>query len=325
MSVRKLCALALLLCAAGIGLFAQEAPAEAPFVDRYAQVFDRTGDQGKLVARFLKLSLGADSEPGSGDKSGDSAILISPDGKVMLIDAGSPECGPQVEAALRALGVSKLDAVVASHPHVDHIGGLAQILADFPVDTLYLSKVTYPTSTFGYFLAAAKKRAGSLVYLEEGSSFSFGDSVKVQVFNPEKDIVYYDGYPSNSTQFINNKSLVMKLSYGEASMLFMGDVYTPREADLIEKYGDQLKADVIKVGHHGAETSSSKSFVRTVSPKVAVMMHDSFASLQVYKNYRKAGAMAYATAIDGCVKVAIDAERNFNVVTQFDRLSDFLN
>lgn len=325
MSMRKLIAAALLLCAAGLGLFAQEAAAEAPIVDRYAQVFDRAGDQGKLVARFLKLSLGADSEPGSGDKSGDSTILISPDGKVMLIDAGSPECGPQVAAALRALGVAKLDAVVASHPHVDHIGGLAQILAEFPVDTLYLSEVTYPTSTFGYFLSAAKKRAGSLVYLEEGSTFDFGASVKVRVFNPEKDIVYYDGYPSNSTQFINNKSLVMKFTYGEGSMLFMGDVYTPREADLIEKFGDQLKADVIKVGHHGAETSSSKSFVRTVSPKVAVMMHDSFASLQVYKNYRKAGAMAYATAIDGCVKVALDAEKNCTVVTEFDRLSDFLN
>ena len=333
MMARRFLAAAFLLCSIGFaGLRAaaqdaqvlQDAQAGAPAADRYAQVFDRAGDQGKLVARFLRLNLGADSEPGSGDKSGDSSILISPDGKVMLIDAGSPECGPQVEAALRALGVTKLDAVVASHPHIDHIGGLGHILAAFPVDTLYLGRVTYPTSIFGYFMTVAKKRAGSIVYLEEGAVFTFGDSVDVRVLNPEKDIVYYDGYPSNSTQFINNRSLVLKFTYGEASMLFMGDVYTPRESELIEKFGDRLKADVIKVGHHGSDTSSSKAFVKQVSPKVAVMMHDSFASLQVYKNYRKVEAMAYATAIDGSVKVAIDAARNWSVVTQFDRMSDFL-
>lgn len=107
-------------------------------------------------------------------------------------------------------------------------------------------------------------------------------------------------------------------------MLFTGDLYTSGEVGLMEKFGAELQADVIKVGHHGSETSSSKSFVKLVAPKVAVMMHDNLASLQVYKNYRKVGAMAYVTCIDGSVKVAGDAAKNWTVLTQFDRLSDFL-
>ncbi len=106
----------------------------------------------------------------------------------------------------------------------------------------------------------------------------------------------------------------------------MGDVYTSRELDLIEKYGSELKADVLKVGHHGSDTSSSKSFIRLVSPEIAVIMHDRLASasLQVYNNLRKIGAAVYLSPIDGNIRVSIDDEENMSVITQFDRISDFL-
>ncbi|HWR12364.1 MAG TPA: MBL fold metallo-hydrolase [Rectinemataceae bacterium] len=315
--------LAFAFCFAGYDVFAQDQVGEAAKVDRYSQLFDRSGDEGKLVVRFLQLHLAADAE--TDEKSGDSGIVTTPDGKVMLIDGGSPDCAVQVEAALKAMGVTKIDAIVASHPHIDHIGGLARIMAAYPVDTLYMSKVVYPTSgIYRGFMSMAAKRGIKIVYLEEGSEFALGESVNVKVYNPEPDIHYYEGYPANGTQFINNKSLVMKFAYGLSTMLFMGDVYTPREVELLEKFGSELKADVIKVGHHGSDTSSSKSFVKAVSPKFAVMMHDSFASLQVYKNYRKVGALTYATAIDGCVKIAGDDAGNWTALTQFDRLSDFL-
>jgi len=308
---------------AGCGAFAQEQAGEAPRTDRYTQIFDRTDDAGKLVVRFLKLHLPEDAK--TDEKSGDSSIVTTPDGKVVLIDAGSPDCAPQVEAALEAMGVVKIDAVVASHPHIDHIGGLAKILATYPVDRLYMSKVVYSDSSiYRGLMSKAASRGIKIIYLEEGSEFTIGESVNVKVYNPEPDIKYYDGYPANGTQFINNKSLVMKFFFGKSTMLFMGDVYTPRELDLIEKFGAELQADVIKVGHHGSDTSSSKSFIKTVAPKFAVMMHDSFASLQVYKNYRKVGALTYASAIDGCVKLSGDDAGNWTALTQFDRLSDFL-
>ena len=298
--------------------FAQKTAKDDRKVDRFSEVFSTDGDQGKLVARFLMLSTGTE------EKSGDSTILISPDGKTMLVDAGATECGPMVEHYLEALGISKIDIVVVSHPHIDHLGGLARIILKFPVESLYMGRVEYPTGAYKDFIDTVKKKGIEIQYLEEGSGFDFGGQVKVAILNPERDIKYYDGYPANSTQFINNKSLVMKMSYGKASMLFMGDVYTPREAELADKYGEELKADVIKVGHHGSDTSSSKSFVRHVRPQIAVIMHDNLASLQVYKNWRKVEAATFVTYLDGSVKVVGDSEGNWSALSQFDRMSDFL-
>lgn len=294
---------------------AQAASADPAGQGREAEVFDATRDDGSLVARFLRMSLVSDSE----EKSGDATLLKSPDGLLMLIDGGAPECGPQVEAYIEALGAKRLDAVVASHPHVDHIGGLTHILQRYPVGTVYMSRLEYPTRVYADFMAAVKKSGADVVYLEAGSSFRFGADVAVEVYNPEPDIRYYDGYPANSTQFVNNKSLVMRLSYGDSSILFTGDVYTSLELDLIGAWGERLKAYVLKVGHHGSDTSSSKSWIRAVSPSVAVMMHDAIASLKVYKNYTKAGTATYITCIDGSVRVSLDGEGGIAVTTEYDR------
>ena len=253
--------------------------------------------------------------------------LVESENKLALIDTGAGRGSKQILGNVKKCGFSpqSIQYILVTHGHIDHIGGLASILAKYPVDRLYMSKVVYSDSSiYRGLMSKAASRGIPIVYLEEGSEFAIGDFVNVKVYNPEPDIKYYEGYPANGTQFINNKSLVMKFSFGASTMLFMGDVYTPRELDLIEKFGAELQANVIKVGHHGSDTSSSKSFIKTVAPKFAVMMHDSFASLQVYKNYRKVGALTYATAIDGCVKLSGDSAGNWTALTQFDRLSDFL-
>jgi len=288
--------------------------AGVPADGRFDAVFDRSGDPGRLVARFLRLSLVTEAD----DKSGDSTIVVSPDGLVMLIDGGAPECADQVKAYLDALGIARIDAVVASHPHVDHVGGLSAILASFPVGTVYASRVDYPTATARAYESAIRASGAELVYLEAGDSFRFGSDVVVDVFNPEPDIDYYDGYPANSTQFVNNRSIVMKLSYGASSMLFVGDVYTSHELDLIEAWGERLCVDVLKIGHHGSDTSSSKSWIRAVSPRVGVAMHDAIASLKVLQNYRKAGVDTFATCLSGSVRVALDGAGSLEVASQYN-------
>ncbi len=295
------------------GAVALEA-AGVPADGRFDAVFDRSGDPGRLVARFLRLGLVTEAD----DKSGDSTVVVSPDGLVMLIDGGAPECADQVKAYLDALGVERIDAVVASHPHVDHVGGLPAILGSFPVGTVYASRVDYPTATARAYESAIRASGAELVYLEAGDSFRFGSDVVVDVYNPEADIAYYDGYPANGTQFVNNHSIVMRMRYGSSSMLFVGDVYTSHELDLIDAWGDALRADVLKIGHHGSDTSSSKSWIRAVSPRVGVAMHDALASLKVLQNYRKAGVDAYVTCLSGSVRVALDGAGGLEVASQYD-------
>ncbi len=301
---------------------APAAGADAPAkVDRFAKVFDRSGDQGRLVARFIKMSLVTAAE----EKSGDSTILSLPDGRIILVDAGAPECAAQVIACLDAMGVTRIDAFIASHPHVDHIGGLPAILARFPVGKIYMSALDYPTATYRGAVADIGRRGIPLARLAEGDAVDLGAGVSMKVYNPERDLAYYEGYPANGTLFVNDRSLVFKLSFGAGSMLFMGDVYTPRERELAERHGAELSAGLVKVGHHGADTSSGKAFARLVAPKVAVMMHDNLASLQVYRNWRKAGAATYATAVDGCVMAAVDGSGAWEVLTQQDRVGGFLD
>lgn len=287
--------------------------------DRYGQIFDTSRDAGRLTARFIKLTTRSD------DKSGDCTIITSPDGKVMVIDAGNPSTFSEVDTALKALGVTRIDYLVASHPHVDHVGNFARLIDAYQIGGVYTSEVVYPETHYNNYMAAIERTKTPHIILAEGDSFKFGDSVLVEVFHPTPGIKYYDGYPAQSTQFINNLSLVLKITYAKSSFLFGGDLYTIGEDEVVGRYGDRLRADVFKVGHHGAATSSGKSYRNAISAKITVMMHDAVADLNVYRKYRREGAAAYITSIDGCVLVSTAGDGKYTVITQFDRKNNFLN
>ncbi|NMB00391.1 MAG: MBL fold metallo-hydrolase [Firmicutes bacterium] len=292
--------------------------AEQP-VDRYDQVFDASQDAGRLTARFLKLTTRSD------DKSGDSTILTSPDGKVMVIDAGNPSTFIDVDKALKALGITKIDYLVSSHPHVDHIGSFAQLIYAYDIGAVYTSEVEYPSSHYRNYMEAMKQKGTPHVILAEGDTFMFGDHVLVEVFHPAPGIEYYEGYPEGSTQFINNHSLLMKFTYGDSTFLFTGDLYTAAEREIVDRYGDRLSAGVLKVPHHGDKTSSSRPLRDAVGAQIAVMMHDAIADLRIYRNYSKAGTDTYITSIDGAVMVSTAGDGEYTVLSQFDRLNDFLD
>ncbi|MDU6361055.1 MAG: MBL fold metallo-hydrolase [Clostridiales bacterium] len=284
---------------------------------RYDIIFDPSIDQDKLVMWALKIQSGTDT------KSGDSTFLRSPDGKTMLIDAGAPECAPQIIDYLEELGVAKIDYLIASHPHIDHIGGMPEIINHFEIGKVYTSALEYPTKTYENFIKAIEENKLECIELKEGDTFSFGDEVNVEVFNPTNPITYYEGYPEGSTQFVNNHSIVMKLNFKERSLLFTGDVYAPQELELVKKYSEKLKADILKVPHHGADTSSTGTFRKTIQPQVAIMINDGIDSMGIYDKYRKAECNTFITFIDGCVKVSTDGMK-VEVLTQFDRTTDVL-
>jgi competence protein ComEC len=288
-------------------------------VDRYQQIFDPAQDGGRLTVRFLKLTTRND------DKSGDCAILTSPEGKVMLIDAGNPSTFSDVERALKTLGITRIDYLVASHPHVDHVGNFARLINTYQIGGVYTSELVYPGSDFQNYMAAIAQTRTPHLILAEGDTFHFGDQVLVEVFHPAPGIKYYDGYPAQSTQFVNNHSLVLKLTYEKSTFLFGGDLYTSGEDEVVARYGARLDSDVFKVGHHGANTSSGRSYRNAISPKIAVMMHDAIADLNVYRKFKREGAATYITSIDGCVLVSTTGDGQYRVLTQYDRKNDFLN
>ncbi|NMA82852.1 MAG: MBL fold metallo-hydrolase [Epulopiscium sp.] len=284
---------------------------------RYDEVFDPSEDDGNMVIWFLYTSTGTDT------KSGDATIIKTPDGKVMLVDGSAPETAHMLKTYLDALGIEKIDAIVATHPHIDHVGGLPQIIYQYEIDKVYRSKMEYPTETNKNFLKAIEEKGVETVIVTDGMTFEFGE-VKIDVLNPVEEIVYPKTFPKSSTAFINNHSVVLKISYRDSSVLLTGDIYVAGELDLIERYGDTLQADIVKMPHHGDDTSSSVGFIKAVQPKVAVAMYDRLASLSIYNSYRKNGSKAYITAIDGNIKIVADGTKEYKVITEKDRESNFL-
>ncbi len=284
-------------------------------VDRYADLLDTTQYDGKLAIYFLDLTVGEEVE----DKAGDCALLISPEGETMLIDTGNPACSYMVVEFLQDLGITRIDYLVLSHPHIDHIGGVPDIVENFEVGVCYRTNVYYTTQTYENCVNALESAGIETVYLHEGDSFYFG-SVLVEIYNPPEEVTYPDDFPNNSTQFLNDTSLLMKLTYGESTFLFGGDLYLAKEKELVEKYGDLLDVDVAKVNHHGKDTSNCLTWVKTVTPLIAVGMGDeNLGAMSIYERYVKYGATYYYTSdYDGKILLIADDQANYTVITQYD-------
>ena len=266
-------------------------------------------EKGKLCIYFLDLEV----DEFATDKSGDATILISPEGEVMLIDSGHPQCSGQVIEALKKLEVEHIDYFVASHPHIDHIGSFPQIAEAFPIAMVYRSPLEYSTSQYYDFEQTIVDRNLDSGILVEGDSFFFGKDVEVKIYNPSVPIIYPANYPANSTQFVNNQSIAMRLTYGSSSAWFSGDIYMVQERELTTKYGVELQSDVAKANHHGGNTSNSLRWIKTLQPKIVVAMHDKIDSMTVYNTYKKYGSEYHLTHMNGTVRVVMDAKKNYTV------------
>ncbi|MDE4542312.1 ComEC/Rec2 family competence protein [Thermoanaerobacterium sp. R66] len=191
---------------------------------------------------------------------GDSIFIKTPDNKTMLIDAGVPEMGKKVVDYIKSLGVTKIDILVGTHPHEDHIGGMDRVIESFEIGKFYMPRVTTNTKTFEYVLNAAKNKGLKIDVAKAGVTLDLGPSVSAEMIAP------------NSSKYddLNEYSAVIKLAYKNTSFLFTGDAGAESEMEMIEK-GYDLKSDVLKVGHHGSSTSTTASFLDDVSPKYAVI------------------------------------------------------
>lgn len=187
------------------------------------------------------------------------SILIENEGKYALIDAGNNEDGNLVVNYLKSKGVSKLDYVIATHPHEDHIGGLDDVINTFSIGKIIMPKAVTSTKTYEDVLNAIKNKGLTVTTPITGDNYSLGGA-NFTILAPN----------STSYDSLNNYSVVVKLKYLNNSFLFTGDAETLSENEMINK-GLDLKADVLKVGHHGSSTSTSQAFLDRVNPKYAVV------------------------------------------------------
>ena len=196
---------------------------------------------------------------------GDSELIRLKDSGIdILIDAGTRSTKQELADYLKELGVDDIDILIGTHHHEDHIGGMAKIIEEFPIGTLYLpetsDEMTPTTKTYESLLDAAESKnvtvrtaAAGDVLLEQGNT-SF------KVLSPSH--TDYDN--------LNDYSIVTRLKVGDTAFLFQGDAETPVEEEILDS-GADVSCDVIKLGHHGSSTSSSRAYLEAANPSAAVI------------------------------------------------------
>lgn len=228
------------------------------------------------------------------------AALVVCDGRYMLIDGGNAEDSDLIYAYLEAQGAGNLDYLVATHPHEDHIGGLSGALNYAGVDIALSPVEQWDSKVFQNMIKYLDLQDRTLTIPEPGDTFSLG-SAQVEVLGPAAE--YSDA---------NDMSIVLRVDYGETSFLFTGDMESAAEQDLMDA-GARLDATVLKVGHHGSDSSSGYAFLRQVMPEYAVISvgeGNSYGhpSQAVLSRLRDAEAQVYRTDLQGTIIARSDGD-----------------
>lgn len=228
---------------------------------------------------------------------GDSIFIELPNNETMLIDAAESYQSENIINYLKNLNYQKIDYVIGTHPHTDHIGGLKDIINTFEIGKIYMPKVVSTTKTYESLLMTIKDKNLKINTAKAGTSIIDIDTLKINILAP-----------NNSTYTeLNNYSVVTKITYGSTKFLFMGDAEKLSENEIKEN----VTADVIKIGHHGSNTSSSIDFIKKVNAKygiISVGLNNKYnlPKEEIITNWENSGTKIYLTSINGTVRASSD-------------------
>lgn len=222
--------------------------AVVPVPQETASTQETVSADGGLIVHFLDV--------GQAD-----CALLECGGEYMIIDGGNVDDGQLVVSYLQQQGVEELAAVICSHAHEDHVGGLPSVLAVFPTKAVYAPTKTYSSRCFDDFVYYADQQRQEIILPKPGDTMTLGGA-QITVLGPTQS--YADP---------NDTSIVLKVVYGDISFLFTGDMEVAAENDMLDYWGNRVdwNVDVLKVGHHGSNTSTGYRFLYDVDPEYGVI------------------------------------------------------
>jgi competence protein ComEC len=229
---------------------------------------------------------------------GDATLAVTPKGQDILIDGGPNDSVVNKLDESIPFYNHKLDAVVLTHPHADHVAGLVAVANKYQINKVYMSGVTHTAPEYLAFLEILKGKNVDVQLVKAGDSLDFGDGIKLDFLFPLTKM------ENQTVDNLNNSSVVTKLSWGDSSAIFMGDLESEGQDELLAS-NQNVKANIIKISHHGSKDSVNASFLVAVGPKYAVIPvgkdnkfgHPAREMLELLK-----GLIVYRTDYDGDVK-----------------------
>ncbi|MBI3949731.1 MAG: MBL fold metallo-hydrolase [Acidobacteria bacterium] len=244
---------------------------------------------GKLVVHFLDIG------------QGDSELIQLPDGETMLIDAG--DHGAPTVNLLRKYGVRRIDLIIATHPHTDHIGEMRDIMRAFEVKEFWDSGFPHPTGTYTEMLQEIRDQGIAFSTPKQGERRMFGQ-VLVEVLHPAEEL------PDDNP---NNASLVVRLTFGRKRFLFTGDSEVESWRQMMETEPDKLRADVLKAAHHGSSNGATEDVLNAVRPSIITIScaggndyHHPHPKVVRMLKQRRNAIQIYRTDLEGTITAVCD-------------------
>ncbi len=252
----------------------------------------KTDAQGNLLVHFIDVG------------QGDCELIQAPEANV-LIDAGDVGEGDLVVDYLKAQGVERIDYLLATHPHADHIGGMPEVVEAFEIGKVLFSDVPADliptTKIYEQLLDSIAGKGLKITKASPGIAYDLGDGAMLKILAPL----------NQDQEDLNENSIVCRLDFGETSFLFTGDAGISSENDMIKRYGSALSGTVLKLGHHGSNTATQEKWLNRVNPKIVVAEVGAdnkygHPHKEILQRIKERGLTFYRTDRDGTIVMASD-------------------